>query len=141
MHANIYAPFGRFSRPEAAHREVWIAGGVGISPFIAWLTDAAGQGFERVTLFYFYTPGREFPSASVLDELARRRGAEFVAVSGGPSSPEFAQRFAQIARAGGPAALSVSFCGPKGLMSHIKAVMRETGVPSANLRYEHFEFR
>jgi predicted ferric reductase len=141
MHANIYAPFGRFSRPELSQREVWVAGGVGISPFIAWLTDASARGFEGVTLFYFYTQGREFPSVEKLDKLARRHGAEFVAVSSGASSPEFARRFAEIARTSGPAAVSLSFCGPKGLLSRVKAVMRENGVPDANLRYEHFEFR
>jgi len=141
MYASIYAPFGRFTRLESAEREVWIAGGVGISPFIAWLTDGSGRMCDRVTLFYFYTPGREFPSAKVLDELARERGAEFIAVSGGPSSPEFTRRFAEIARSGDPAAVSVSFCGPQGLLRHVKAAMRENGVPEANLRHEYFEFR
>jgi predicted ferric reductase len=141
MHASIHAPFGGFRRLESSLREVWIAGGVGISPFIAWLTDASARGCEAVTLFYFYTPGREFPSAELLGELARRRGAEFVSVPGGALSPEFAKEFAEIVRTSGPAAVSVSFCGPKGLMSRIKDVMRENGVPAANLRYEYFEFR
>jgi predicted ferric reductase len=39
MYADIYAPWGRFERRATAKREVWIGGGVGISPFIAWLTD------------------------------------------------------------------------------------------------------
>jgi len=140
MFANIYAPFGRFGRIESA-REVWIAGGVGISPFIAWLSDGAARGFEKVTLFYFYTPGREFPSAKALEELARQRGAEFVSVSGGPNSTVFAQRFAAIAKSSGPANVNVSFCGPEGLMSRVKSAMRDNEVPDANLRYEYFDFR
>jgi predicted ferric reductase len=141
MHASIHAPFGRFGRLESSAREVWIAGGVGISPFIAWLTDATARGCEGVTLFYFYTPGREFPSADVLGELARKRGAEFVPVPGGAQSSEFARRFAEIVKTSGATAVNVSFCGPKGLMSRIREVMREHGVPSENLRYEYFEFR
>lgn len=141
MHANIYAPFGRFTRLDAARREVWIAGGVGISPFIAWLTATPARNFDQVTLFYFYTPGREFPSAKALDELARQRGAEFVAVPGGPSSPAFTQRFLEIVKSSDPAAVTISFCGPQGLMRHVKAVMRENGVPDVNLRYEYFDFR
>src|SRR5690606_33991887 len=39
MHADIYGPYGRFLRPAQAARELWIAGGVGISPFVAWLDD------------------------------------------------------------------------------------------------------
>src|SRR5690606_35874391 len=62
MHADIYAPHGRFRRPDNDRREIWIGGGVGISPFVSWLQDEAATNFDRVTLFYFFSPGREFPS-------------------------------------------------------------------------------
>lgn len=140
-HADIYAPFGRFKRRQTSTREVWIAGGVGISPFVAWLKDRSATGFDRVSLFYFFTPGREFPSAQALADLARQRGAQFMPVSTGPSSPEFIRRFGEIARESGAAAVGISFCGPKGLMKQIHALMREHGIPRANLRYEYFEFR
>ncbi len=141
MHATVYAPFGRFSRPRDSSREVWIAGGVGISPFIAWLRDEAGAPHANVTLFYFFTPGREFPSASLLTEFARERHAEFVPIPGGPMSPDFAHRFAEIAAESDPARLQVSFCGPRGLLQRIQHVLRDCGVPESNLHYEYFEFR
>jgi hypothetical protein len=62
-------PYGHFKRLLASKREVWIGGGIGISPFIAWLTDQSAKGFDKVTLFYFFTPGREFPSVAVLGNL------------------------------------------------------------------------
>ncbi|HEX5514490.1 MAG TPA: ferric reductase-like transmembrane domain-containing protein, partial [Gammaproteobacteria bacterium] len=49
MRADIYAPYGRFRRPTQAQREIWIGGGVGISPFISWLQDESAGGFDRVT--------------------------------------------------------------------------------------------
>lgn len=141
MYADIYAPYGCFRRPKASRREVWIGGGVGISPFIAWLTDQSAEGFDKVTLFYFFTPGREFPRAEVLGDLAGQRGVEFIPVSTGPSSPEFIRRFGEIAASAGPAAVDVSFCGPKGLLKRIQALMRENRIPDKNLRHEYFEFR
>jgi predicted ferric reductase len=141
MHATVYAPFGRFSRKASSKREVWIAGGVGISPFIAWLKDQQSPSLDSVTLFYFFTPGREFPSAQLISELARERGAEFVPVPGGPMSAEFAQRFAELARVAGPSGMSVSFCGPKGLLQRVQKLMRENAVPDSNIQYEYFEFR
>ena len=140
MHATVYAPFGRFSRRADSKREVWVAGGVGISPFIAWLTDE-DRSHENVTLFYFFTPGREFPPAARLNEIAQRRRTEFVPIPDGPMSPEFARRFAQIAGEAGSDQVSVSFCGPKGLLRRIQRAMRENGVPETNLHYEYFEFR
>src|SRR5690606_38547725 len=89
MHAEIYGPYGRFERRPAA-REVWIAGGVGITPFISWLTDPSAKRFDDVTFFYFFTPGREFPSAELIHRLAEERGVAFVPIPGGPSSREFA---------------------------------------------------
>ncbi|HEY8354590.1 MAG TPA: ferredoxin reductase family protein [Methylophilaceae bacterium] len=140
MRADIYAPYGRFKRSRTARREVWIGGGVGISPFVAWLKDEANH-FDRVTLFYFYTPGRDFPGVDTLREMAQQRGAELVPVADGPASPVFLARFAEIVKEAGPGAIEVSFCGPKGLLARVRTQLREHGIPEANLRYEFFNFR
>ena len=141
MYADVYAPYGRFKRSTTAKREVWIGGGVGISPFISWLTDQSAGGFDKVTLFYFFTPGREFPSSDVLADLARRRKAEYISVAAGVTSPEFTRRFHDIVQSAGAESVSIRFCGPIGLLKAIRRTMREHGIPDANLRYEYFEFR
>lgn len=141
MHATVYAPYGRFKRQVNGHGEIWIAGGVGISPFIAWLQDASSGDLGHVTLFYLFTPGREFPSADVIADLARQRGAQFVPVASGPSSPQFLDRVRSIARGVGPSRVTISFCGPKGLLARVQELMREEQIPEANLRHEYFEFR
>jgi predicted ferric reductase len=140
MHATVYAPFGRFRRVPTK-REIWIAGGVGISPFLAWLTDEQPPPLDNVTLFYFFTPGREFPSAERIEELARRRNAEFVPVPDGPTSETFKKRFEALVRESGSQDLIVSCCGPKGLLEHVRGRMREHGLPDGCLRFEHFELR
>ncbi|WP_026075903.1 hypothetical protein [Noviherbaspirillum massiliense] len=117
------------------------SGGVGISPFVAWLKDEAAQGFEKVTFFYFFTPGREFPSAEVLGEMARERGAEFVPISEGAASPAFTKRFAEIVQVAGAREVNISFCGPQGLLEQIRLQMRKSGIPEGNLQYEYFSFR
>ncbi len=141
MYADIYAPFGRFERPVTDRREVWIAGGVGISPFIAWLTDASAEHAPAATLFYFFTPGREFPSVEHIEQLAAASGTEVVPVSAGPSDPAFVQHFERIVRDAGKTRVEIAFCGPKGLLEHVRALMARLGVPKTNLRFEYFEFR
>jgi len=141
MHADIYAPFGRFHRPVHGEREVWIAGGVGISPFLAWLTAEDAGDLSRVTLFYFFTPGREFPSAARVGELAERANAQFVPISSGPSTPGFSERLESIVREVGAPNVQVAFCGPKGLLEHVRKELRRLGVPDSNLHFEYFEFR
>jgi len=141
MYAEVYAPYGRFRRRAGASREIWIAGGVGISPFIAWLRDPSAKHFDRVTFFYFFTPGREFPGADVVGELARGRNVELVAIPSGPGDPQFVQRFRDIVSQAGADAVEISFCGPKGLLAAVSRLMAEAGVPRRNLHYEYFEFR
>lgn len=141
MRADVYAPYGRFMRRPEASREIWIAGGVGISPFIAWMKHDDPGGFERVTLFYLFTPGRTFPSVEALAAMAQECGVEFVPVGTGVESPAFVNRFSEIAKEGDVAALDVALCGPKGILPHVQRLMQHNGVPEANLRYELFEFR
>jgi predicted ferric reductase len=141
MHASIHAPFGCFERLCGSQREIWIAGGVGISPFIAWLDDKTAKAFDRVTLFYFHSPGRDFPNLANLEALARERGAEFVPVAGGPSAPAFTDRITGIARSMDPALIDVSFCGPAGLLTQVTATLSARGIPQERIRHELFEFR
>jgi predicted ferric reductase len=141
MHADIYAPWGRFERPATAKREIWIAGGVGISPFIAWLADSCAPGFEKVTLFYFFSPDRGLPPVDVLNEMTRKRGAEFVPVPTGAASRVFTPRFIEIVHAAGAGSVQISFCGPNGLLKVVQDLMQEHLIPPANLRHEYFEFR
>ncbi|HVL09875.1 MAG TPA: ferredoxin reductase family protein [Burkholderiaceae bacterium] len=137
----VYAPFGRFQRSPDGKAEIWIAGGVGVTPFLAWLQDANEGRFERVTFFHFFTPGRELPEAADPRVLAEERGVELVDIATGPSAPEFRRRFAQAVAQAGPAQVQISFCGPKGLLKQLRSLMRETGVPDDRLRHELFEFR
>ena len=141
MHATVHGPFGRFRRPPASKREIWVAGGVGISPFIAWLRDGRATGLERVTLFNFYTPGREFPSIEALEALTRERDIEYVAVPEGSRSAAFRERFKDIAQTSTPADIDICFCGPAGLLKDLRGAMAEHGIPAANLRFEQFDFR
>lgn len=141
MHADVYAPYGRFEREPGAKQEIWIAGGVGITPFIAWLKDSKAGELGNVALFYFFTPGREFPSAAQLQALAAERGAHFIPVAGGPTEAAFTSLFKDKVKEAGAENISVRFCGPNGLLDEIRILMRENRIPESRLRYEFFEFR
>ncbi|MFC3551375.1 ferric reductase-like transmembrane domain-containing protein [Lysobacter cavernae] len=141
MRASVYAPFGRFERAGNGAREIWVAGGVGITPFLAWLQDERADGLDRVTLFYFYTPGRGLPETVDLETLAQRRGVEYIPITTGPGTPSFVQRFARIVGDDGASPVRISFCGPKGLLKRLRSLMHEHGVADTQLHYEQFEFR
>ncbi|GGA76128.1 ferric reductase [Arenimonas soli] len=141
MRAEVYAPFGRFNRPPHGGFEVWVGGGVGLSPFIAWLQDPSRQDLAKVTVFNFQTPGRGFPGVAEIAADARRRGADWVDVADGPRSAVFEDRFAWLVAQVGAENVSVSFCGPAGLLAIVRAAMARQGIPESRLHHEKFEFR
>lgn len=139
MLVDVYAPYGQFKRQVDAPREIWVAGGVGISPFIAWLQDSAADHLGNTTLVYCFNPSRAFPSAEHLQNMTEQRGARFVG-SGGGVEP-LAATFKHAAAQTDPRQIQVSFCGPKGLLARVRELMREQAIPECNLHYELFEFR
>lgn len=141
MYADVYAPHGRFERKPECNREIWIGGGVGISPFLAWMRDEEADGFDQVTLFYFFTPARGFPDVAVLEAMAQERGIEFVPVSTGPASEIFTRRFEEILRDVDVSSLDIAVCGPKGLLDAVRRAADVRGIPGRLVRHELFAFR
>jgi predicted ferric reductase len=63
--AQLEGPFGRFClRPDGGHAQTWIAGGIGITPFLSWARSLNGPVAADL---YYCTPGAEH--AHFLDEL------------------------------------------------------------------------
>src|SRR5471030_3126725 len=52
MPAVIGGPHGRFSHRRGTDHQIWIAGGVGVAPFLSWLRALDGELAHRVDFFY-----------------------------------------------------------------------------------------
>lgn len=141
MLADVYAPYGRFERRPDCTREIWIGGGVGISPFLSWMRDDKVGRFEQVTLFYFFTEGRVFPDIAILETLAKERGIEFVPISTGPRSESFTRRFAEIVNSVDASNLDIAVCGPRGLLEAVRRAAIDQGLTTGHIRHELFSFR
>lgn len=141
MCAAVFAPYGRFERRINPSHEIWIAGGVGISPFLAWLDDSEAIGLENVTLFYFHTPGRSFPQPGELATITSARGVELVCVTTGADSPVFLDALRRVIRDAGTEQIDVDFCGPAGLLDICRAQLQACGVKPSQIRFELFDFR
>lgn len=93
----LQGPFGGFLAGARKAPQLWIAGGIGITPFIA--SVRAGELPRPTTLIYLY---REEGDAAFLDELKARAASdpdfELIAEAGGNRVPDVAGLLSRVAR-------------------------------------------
>ena len=139
--ATIEGPYGRFDFADGSAAQVWVAGGVGVAPFIARLEALARDGSApRRDIHFFYSvhgaTDASFPPN--LEALCRRAGVTLhlrISERDGRTGADDIGRFV------GPAA-SVWFCGPAAWANSLRAALqRDYGLLRQNFHRELFEFR
>jgi len=139
MPAVVSGPYGRFDRLRGTARQVWIAGGVGITPFLSWLRSLDGELMESVD--FFVTSAGRSPFADEIETAAEKHPRLTVhlidTTSDGRLSP---QRVLDTVKAD-PRGLSVFMGGPDGMLRQFRKEFRASGVRAANIHREYFHWR
>lgn len=136
---HIQGPFGRF-RLSANRPEIWIAGGIGITPFLAW-AHALEADAAQVELFYCAKSRNDAPHLDELEALAKTKHNLSLHLM---FSSENKRLSADIIEGSCEIDLTqakVSFCGPVALRESLQAGLRRYGVGPRRFQYEEFEFR
>jgi predicted ferric reductase len=139
MPAVISGPHGRFTYLRGTDRQVWIAGGVGVAPFLSWLRALNGDLPHRVD--FFYTGDGAAPFADEIRAIADRHDSLHAhlidtAVEG-RLTPEQVLAVAD----GDRRALSVFMCGPRAMLRSFQTQLRVSGVPARHIHREYFDWR
>lgn len=133
----LQGPFGRFLSNSADRPELWIAGGIGITPFIAALR--AQPRTQPTTLIYLY---RTAADAAFLEELGQLAATdakfELIGEATGNSPPDAAALLAKVERL---PERHVYLCGPPGMVDALSARLVELGVAPRCIHNERFDFR
>ena len=135
----IEGPYGRFDFAGERHRQVWVAGGVGITPFIARLAALAAAGHVGdVDLIYCTST----PSGSFIDKLTALAAQAGVGLHVMVSPRDGLLTLDRLA-AWIPAwqDSDVWFCGPSGFGDSLRRAMTRRGLPAAQFHQELFEMR
>lgn len=102
MPVTVSTPRGGAHPAHGGVRQLWVAGGIGITPFVAWLRDlnlAAGEDFPgHVTLVWSYRPSEKPAYVNLVRECAQGWGwltlVEVDTESGERLTPQQAHRIA-----------------------------------------------
>ena len=138
---DIEGPYGRFNPLRGSEKQVWVAGGIGITPFLSVLrTMEPGHG-KTVRLYYCVRSARE---ALFFDEL-EARAAELGGVTIRQFSSETGARIGADAikddLGGGLDTCDYYLCGPKSMVAAVSDGLKKQDVPTRRIHSEEFELR
>jgi ferredoxin-NADP reductase len=68
----VLGPFGGLDHRDGGQRQIWIAGGTGVTPFISWIRSL-DSGFAREVEFWYSV--RDPATLSIATTSRRRRGS------------------------------------------------------------------
>jgi predicted ferric reductase len=124
----------------AGSKQVWIAGGIGITPFLSWIRGFDGALDRNVDFFLTVRVPEE---ALFLDELEQAQSA----------NPKFHLHLhfsnrdgrltlEKIVQSSGSVSGKEFFlCGPLPMTLSLKSQLMAAGVPATSIHYEEFSFR
>ncbi len=139
--ARVSAPYGHFQLTSDSDSQVWVGGGIGITPFLAW-SEALSPNWQPKTHLYYCVQRPE--DALMIEQLeaAAQRVPNF---SYSVIASKTGKRLSadQIVKELGynMANTEVYFCGPVGMRNALKHGLGKHGLPGDNFHYEEFEMR
>lgn len=133
----LHGAFGNFLTELPATPQLWVAGGIGISPFLALLRAEPLR--QPTTLLYLY---RQPTDGAFLAELRAIADANPLLtlrpVASGDALPDLAAVLPEgVALAG----CECYLCGPPGLVAAVRRELQQRGIQARHLHFENFEFR
>jgi|SaaInlV_100m_DNA_5_1039725.scaffolds.fasta_scaffold08723_2 predicted ferric reductase len=137
----VRGPYGKFHRSDKGASELWVAGGVGIAPFISWLENMKAPPSAPVHLYYSYRDGDSIINCEKLKSLAEAKGVRFTALCSSRGETLNAEHINANAAASGAKNLQAYYCGPEGLYHSLRSLLRKAGIPLSSLKTELFNFR
>jgi predicted ferric reductase len=139
MPAVIGGPHGRFSHTRGSDHQVWIAGGVGVAPFLSWLRSLDQHPTRCVD--FFYTNDGVAPFADeIIAITAEHPGLRTHMIDTNVDGRLTTEQVLQAA-GGDPSRLSVFMCGPARMLQAFQSGLHSAGVPNRHIHREYFDWR
>jgi len=141
MPAVLSGPHGGFTHAKGStEHQVWVAGGVGVTPFLSWLRSLdhhrpPGQ------VDFFYSVADEAPYEAEIREITARHPQVRLHLVRTQHDGRLTVDTVLEAAAADPAELSVFMCGPEALVTALQQGFRQVGVPQRRIFREYFDWR
>jgi predicted ferric reductase len=141
VEAKVDGCYGRLNYKTGGSHQIWIAGGIGVTPFLSWVRDLDGEPEHEIDFFYTV---RAEADALFADEFvaASQRFKRFRAAIN-VSSKDGSLTADKVAAAikGNVADRHIYMCGPLPMTEAFRKQFLQKGVPASNIHFEEFNFR
>ena len=133
----VSGPHGRFNYQAGAKRQVWVAGGIGITPFRSFCLAPIPADYQ-VDLYYAYANPAEGAYAEELKAMAPRENLRIHLIN---SAEDGFLKIEDIARCLDNTPFDLYFCGPTPMRKFLQKGFAGTHYPLRNLHFEKFQFK
>lgn len=133
----VEGPYGTFTF-ESTNQQVWIAGGIGITPFIARLEYLAAEGKKVDNVDFYYSSRGENPFKEI-EELSQKTGVRFhyknTQKEGRLSFDHMKEAIKDMSN------VTLWYCGPEKFGEAIQESAKSNGISSKQIHYDSFDMR
>lgn len=140
MEARVEGGYGMFNYRAGSREQLWIAGGIGLTPFLSWIRDFDSQNGYSIDFFYSVRGLEEILYEDEIRQAAEQNKnfkAHFISTNlEGKLTAE------KIIAASGPVSgKDIYICGPFPMTMALKKGFVAAGAGARQIHYEEFNFR
>ena len=139
--AIVEGAYGMFDYKTGGQKQIWIAGGIGLTPFLSFIRDMDGNLNHDIDFYYTVRHRDEALFTDEIEAAAQKNPRlkpyiRFSATQGSLSMDEI------VKNAGGNVSgHHIYMCGPLPMIQAFEKKFLEQGTPAGNIHYEEFNFR
>ena len=137
--AFVEGPYGRFTFKDTKSHQIWIGGGVGITPFIAKMKDLAKTAGSKTIDLIYTTKNYSAEALDLLKADANAAGVTFHILVDDKDGFLTAERLRKMVPHWKSA--SVWFCGPAGFGQALQRDLKAHGLEADDFHQELFSMR
>ena len=142
MEAVVEGAHGHFNYKTGGEKQVWLAGGIGLTPFLSFIRDLHNNDLKQdIDLYYTVRHKDEALFVDELQAAAQKHPRLKVHIRHSASDGSLTLEHILHNAGGDVRGHHIYMCGPLAMVQAFEKKFREHGVPAAHIHYEEFNFR
>lgn len=139
--ARVQGGYGRFDYSRGGATQIWVAAGIGITPFLAWADSLTADNKDQIQLIYCVRNDAEAVGLDRLQAAADRMAGFGFTLHKSETDGRFDAAKLIAAVPFNVTKASLWFCGPPPLRAALQKGLKTAGQSPRSVHFERFEFR